>query len=113
MNNFYNHKKTIHKLYNESVYGNIKGDIYNELSELRIDNGYIKSVATEPDKKTVLFTIDNIDYNKTDLKSQIKEVIRSFISKNISNWDQEFENFINGDLICDFYEMQNVLIVQL
>ena len=54
----YNNRKQIQKIYNESVYGNSKGDIYAELSELRIDNDCIKTIYSDPINKTVTFELE-------------------------------------------------------
>ena len=73
----YEYRRQIQKIYNESVYGNTKGDIYNELSDLRIDNNFVESIKCNPNMKTITFQLnENVtDRDVSSLLSQIKLVI--------------------------------------
>jgi hypothetical protein len=104
--NLYDYRKQIHKIYNDSVYGNTKGDIYSELSEIRLDNDCIKSVSYDQMNKT--FTCEMVEgtsINELDnLLSQIREVIKNFIKKNLSCLSTEMEDFLeNTYLYFDYY----------
>ena len=102
----YANRKQIQKIYNDSIYNNIKGDIYAELSELRIDNDCIKSISSNQINKTVTFELeDNIsDKKSSKLLDEIKNTIKSFIKKNVSSeQNNEIEEFIESGLCYDSY----------
>lgn len=104
--NLYDFRKQIHKIYNDSVYGNTKGDIYNELAEIRLDNGCIKSISYDSMGKRFSYEmVEGTNINKLDdLLSQIREVIKNFIKKNLSCMSTEMENFLeNTYLYFDYY----------
>ena len=111
----YKYRKIIQKLYNNSVYGEIKGDIYNELCDLRIDNKFIERVSVENDRRTVYFELNEMNSdNILSLQSQIKNVIELFVDKNY-NVDSEMHDFLEaGDgYSFDSYIINNCLFVQL
>jgi len=116
----YDYRKQIQQLYNDSVYGNIKGDIYTELHELTIDNEFIESVSSDTIKKTVTFDLieSATDKDSNNLILQVKDVIRSFVEKNISNISDDMEEFLNSNLCYDCYLLNEengskVIIIQL
>ena len=113
----YNYRKQIQKLYDDSVYGNIKGDIYNELSELRIDNEFIENINLDSTNKRITFKLNNSVTNKDvdDLFEQIQEVIKSFIYKNINCMSDGLKEFIESNLYFDSYFINEskIIIVQL
>ncbi len=112
----YEYRKKIQKLYTESIYGNTKGDIYNELSDLSIDNNFIVNIKSNTQMRTVMFTLnDNVtDRDVASLLSQIKNVIKDFILKNISKEENEnLIEFLETDLCYDSYILNNNIIVQL
>lgn len=113
--NLYDFRKRIQSIYNDAIYGNIKGDIYNELSDLRIDNDFIEEINIESQKMTIIYKL-NINTSEKDINNltlEIRNVIRMFITKNISDIDNDFNNFLNTDMICDFYKLttQNNIIL--
>ena len=107
--NLYDYRKQIQKIYDDSVYGNVKGDIYNELSELRIDNSFIEEVTTNKMNKRVTFklSIDHKDNNVSELIQQIQSVIKAFVEKNVSCMSDGLRNFLdsNPNLYCDTYSI--------
>ena len=111
----YEYRRQIQKIYNDSIYGNTKGDIYNELSDLRIDNNFIESVICNNNMKTITFQLkENVtDRDISSLLSQIKIVIKDFVSKNISDENQELKDFLDTDLCYDSYKLNNNIIVQI
>lgn len=113
--NIYDQKKKIHKIYNDSVYGNIKGDIYKELSDLRIDNDFILQVDTQMLEKRILFKLKDETTEKqlNDLKIQITDIIKTFIENNIDDIDSELREFISGNLLYDSYQFKNNIMIQL
>jgi len=113
--NLYDYRKQIHKIYNESVYGNTKGDIYNELSELRLDNNFIDSVVINNENKTVLYKLTE-GFDKDDIQSlldQVQSVIELFVTKNLPNIDEDMSNFLKSNLTYDHYILNDNLIIQL
>lgn len=117
--NLYDYRKQIQKLYDNSVYGNIKGDIYKELSELRIDNSFIIDITTDSMSKRVSFKLDNkaVDTDTADLIKQIQQVIKSFVIKNTNCMSDELKNFLESNLYFDTYiinsEESKIVMVQL
>ena len=116
----YSNRKQIQKLYNESLYGNTKGDIYSELSELRIENDYIKSISSNTINKTITFELEDntSDKKSSKLLDEIKNTIKEFIEKNISEQSDEMKEFIESDLCYDSYFINKVngsktIIIQL
>ena len=114
----YDSRKQIQKLIDESSYGLVKGDIYNELSELRIDNDFITEINVNSEKREITFKIKNEAKNKIDnLIEQINEVIKSFIYKNLKNINDEFKNDIESQYCFDKYIFDSgeeiLLIIQL
>ena len=111
----YEYRKLIQKIYNESVYGNTKGDIYKELSDLRIDNNFIDNIKCNQSMRTITFQLnENVtDRDVSSLLSQIKIVIKDFILKNISDHNDELKEFLESDLCYDSYKLNNNVIVQL
>lgn len=103
--NLYDNRKQIHKIYNDSIYGNTKGDIYTELSELRIDNNFVKSISLNDMNKTITFELEDNTSNKksSKLMNEIGNVIRSFIEKNISEESNEMKEFLESNLYYDSY----------
>lgn len=114
--NLYDCRKQIQKIYNDSVYGNIKGDIYSELDELRIDNQFIISVSSDSTNKRITFKLEDYVTSSdiSNLFEQIKEVIRSFIYKNMFI-SPEMDEFLNSNLYFDSYfiDESKLVIVQL
>ena len=111
----YEYRRQIQKIYNDSIYGNTKGDIYNELSDLRIDNEFVEGVKCDQKMRTIMFQLsENVtDRDVSSLLSQIKLVIKEFVNKNISDGSKEFEEFLNSDLCYDSYKLNNNIIVQI
>ena len=112
----YEYRKLIQKIYNESFYGNTKGDIYKELSDLRIDNNFIENIKCNQSMRTITYNLtENItDRDVSSLLSQIKLVIKDFILKNLSSENNnELEEFLESDLCYDSYKLNNNIIVQL
>ena len=112
----YEYRKIIQRIYNESIYGNTKGDIYNELGDLRIDNNFIESIKANQQMRTITFQLkENVSgKDVASLYSQITLVIRDFITKNLST--EEYDNiktFLDTDLCYDSYKISNNVIVQL
>ena len=113
----YSHRKLIQKLYDDSVYGNIKGDVYKELSELRIDNKYIIEVSEDRIEKRITFKLDsNID-DLSSLLSQINSVIKAFIEKNMTCMSEGLKEFLSSGLFFDTYIIKEdgfkIVIIQL
>lgn len=113
----YNYRKQIQKLYDESVYGNIKGDIYNELNDLRIDNDFIENISSDITTKRITFKLNDkaTDKNVSSLTNQIQDVIRSFVTKNTNCMSDELKEFLNTALYFDSYFINEskIVIVQL
>lgn len=103
--NLYDYRKQIQKIYNDSVYGNTKGDIYSELSELRIDNEFIKSIECDSLKKSVTFELEeNTSSKESDsLMSQISETIKQFAIKNLNNISEDMQSFLQSNMHYDSY----------
>jgi uncharacterized membrane protein len=102
----YANRKQIQKIYNNSIYDNIKGNIYTELSELRIDNDCIKNVSSNIINKTITFELENgiSDKKFSKLIDEIKNTVKSFIKKNISfDQNNEIEELIESGLCYDSY----------
>ena len=118
--NLYTNRKQIQKLYNDSAYSNTKGDIYAELSELRIDNDCVKTISSDMVNKTITFELvdETSDKKSSKLLNEIREVVKSFIEKNISDESEELKEFIESDLCYDSYFINKVngaktIIIQL
>jgi uncharacterized membrane protein len=111
----YEYRKLIQKIYNESVYGNTKGDIYKELSDLRIDNNFIENIKCNQSMRTITFQLnENVtDRDVSSLLSQIKLVIKDFVLKNLSENNDNLKEFLESDLCYDSYKLNNNIIVQL
>lgn len=116
----YDYRKQIQKLYNEPK---SNGDIYEELSELRIDdeyNKYIKTISTNIINKSITFDlVDSVsDKQSQKLINEIRRVITEFINKNIHDQSDEFKKFVESDLCYDEFILCNdngiyTIIVQL
>jgi hypothetical protein len=118
--NLYDNRKKIQKLYDDSIYSNTKGDIYAELSELRIDNDCVKTINSNTMNKTITFELEDntSDKKSSKLIDEIKATIKSFIEKNISDQNDEMKEFIESDLCYDSYFINKIngtktIIIQL
>ena len=116
----YDYRKQIQKIYNDSVYGNTKGDIYSELSELRIDNDFIKNIECDSLKKSVTFELEeNTSTKQSDsLMSQISETIKQFVIKNLNDISEGMQSFLQSNMHYDSYYLNtnngsNTVIIQL
>lgn len=113
----YNYRKQIQKLYDESVYGNIKGDIYNELNDLRIDNEFIENISSDVTTKRITFKLNDkvTEDNVSSLISQIQNVIKLFVTKNINCMSDGLKEFLDSSLYFDSYFINEskIIIVQL
>ena len=104
----YDYRKQVQKLYIDSAKGLVKGNIYNELAELKLDYEFIADVKTNSSIFSIVFTIKSEKYSKTVrdiLIPRIKETIKSFVLKNVQNADDEMVEFLNSDLLFDIYQL--------
>jgi hypothetical protein len=108
--NMYEYRKQVQKLYIDSTKGLVKGNIYNELNELKLDYDFIDEIKTDSNIFSVTFTIKFEKYSKTVyniLISRIKETIKSFVLKNVQNPNNEMIEFLNSNLLFDIYQLNS------
>ena len=88
MEKYYEYRKRIQKMYDDSVAGTAKGMIYNELTEIKLDYNFISNTSVNMEKRTVTFEIvskEGKKYIDDILIPRIKETIKRFVMKNIQD----------------------------
>lgn len=110
MEKYYEYRKQLQQLYDNSVNGIVKGMIYNELAELKIDYDFIDNTSINIEKKTVTFeiiSIENQKYIDNILIPRINQTIKDFVIKNVKEVNNdELINFLDqNDYYFDIYRI--------
>ena len=110
MEKYYEYRKQLQQLYDNSVNGTAKGMIYNELAELKIDYDFIDNTFINIEKKTVTFEIisrENQKYIDNILIPRINQTIKDFVIKNTKEANNdELINFLDqNDYYFDIYRI--------